>query len=67
MVSGFPFSEEWQSQLMVRKLFNAARWNQYTLNWPVTLAALRQLWEMGKVSQLKTPFYEPLEKPGDKS
>jgi hypothetical protein len=37
--------------------------NQYVTNWPVVLDALRQLWEVGKVSQLKSSFYEPVEKP----
>ena len=36
-------------------------WNQYVANWPIVLDALRKLWEMGKVSELKTPFYEPVE------
>ena len=62
MVTGFPFSDEWQSRPMVWALFGLARWNQYVSNWSVTLAALRQLWETGKVSQLKTPYYEPLKK-----
>jgi len=47
---------------MVRKLFGATRWNQYVANWPVVLAALRELWEMGRVSELKTPFCEPPQK-----
>ena len=38
------------------------RWNQYVANWPIVLDALRKLWEMGKVSELKTPFFEPFEK-----
>ena len=42
-----------------------ARWNPYVTNWPVVLGALRQLWEVGKVSQLKSPFYEPFEKSAD--
>jgi len=37
-------------------------WNQYITNWSIVLNALRKLWELGKVSQLKTPFYEPFEK-----
>lgn len=41
----------------------ATRWNQYRAHWPVVLDALRQLWEVGKVSELKSPFYELLEKP----
>jgi hypothetical protein len=48
---------------MVRTIFGMARWNPYVENWPVVLEALRRLWEMGKVSELKSPFYEPVEKP----
>jgi hypothetical protein len=48
---------------MVQRLFRATRWNQYTANWPVVLDALIRLWKMGKVSELKSPFYEPVEKP----
>lgn len=35
---------------------------EYVQNWPIVLDALRRLWEMGKVYELKTPFYEPFEK-----
>ncbi len=63
MVKEFPFSEEWQSRAMVKRLFRAARWNQYVSNWPIALIALRHLWEIGKVSQLKSPFYESVHKP----
>jgi hypothetical protein len=48
---------------MVRDLFGLMRLNQYRTNWPIVLEALRQLWEIGKVSQLKSSFYEPVEKP----
>jgi len=37
--------------------------SQLMTNWPMMVAALRQLWKMGKVSELKTPFYKPLVKP----
>ena len=47
----------------VRGIFGATRWNQYRSNWPVVLDALRQLWQVGKVSELKSPFYEMVEKP----
>jgi hypothetical protein len=47
---------------MINGLFGATRWNQYVANWPVVLAALNRLWEAGKVSELKSPFYEPVEK-----
>jgi hypothetical protein len=65
MLAGFPLSAERQSQ-MARRIFGMARWNPYVTNWPVVLAALRQLWEVGKVSELKTPFCEPVEKPVNK-
>jgi hypothetical protein len=45
---------------VIRAIFGMARWNPYARNWPVVLEALRQLWEKGKVSELKSPFYEPL-------
>ena len=32
--------------------------NEYRKNWPIVLAALRELWKTGKVSELKSPFYE---------
>ena len=35
--------------------------SQFMTNWPILLKALRRLWEMGKVSELKSPFYELLE------
>ena len=66
MITGFPFDEELQSYRTVRTLLNGTRWNQYVLNWSVVLAALRQLWETGKVSQLKSPFYELLDKYSEK-
>lgn len=39
--------------------------SQFMTNWPILLKALRRLWAMGKVSELKTPFYAPLEKPAN--
>jgi hypothetical protein len=39
---------------------------EYVENWPIVLDALRRLWEMGKVSELETPFYESFEKPAKK-
>lgn len=47
---------------MMRGLFGAARWNQFVANGPVVLAALNRLWEVGKVSELKSPFCESVEK-----
>ena len=62
LISGPVFGEEGQRR-MVQRLFRATRWNQYTANWPVVLDALIRLWKMGKVSELKSPFYEPIEQP----
>ena len=64
MVTIFPFSDEWMSHSHVKALFSATRWNQYVENWPVALAALRHLWEKGRVSELKSPYYEQFDKPG---
>ena len=63
MFTGLPLGPypEWQTH-MVRTIFGMARWNPYVRNWPVVLEALRELWEMGKVSELKSPFYEPFER-----
>jgi hypothetical protein len=63
MLDDFPFHDQWKSETMVGGLFDVVRMNQYVSNWPVVLAALRRLWETGKVSQLKSSFYEPVEKP----
>jgi len=65
MFSGFTFGEESQRQ-MVGFLFRTTRWNQYLANWPIVLNALHRLWEMGKVSELKSPFYEPFEIQADR-
>ena len=40
--------------------------SRFMTNWPIILDALRRLWETGKVSELKSPFYEPIEKPANK-
>ena len=58
---GIPLDDQWRSRV-IRSLFGATRWNHYVANWPVVLAALHRLWEGGKVSELKSPFYEPVEK-----
>jgi len=42
------------------------QYNQYMRHWPIVLKALRRLWELGKVSELKSPFFEPVEKPANK-
>ena len=62
MLTGFPFYPTPQTDIMQR-ILGVARWSPYVMNWPVVLAALRALWENGKVSQLKSPFYERIEKP----
>jgi hypothetical protein len=62
MFTGMFLDAELQNRL-VGGLFGATRWNKYRAHWPVVLDALRQLWEVGKVSELKSPFYEPVEKP----
>ena len=60
MLIGLPFGDGWQSG-MVSEISGLARWNQYVCNWPVVLDALRRLWETGKLSELKSPYYAPLE------
>ncbi|HSL47042.1 MAG TPA: hypothetical protein VK897_26630 [Anaerolineales bacterium] len=62
MFPGIPLGEESQSRIVNAKL-RMARWNPFVLHWSIALDALRQLWETGKVSELKSPFYEPVEKP----
>ena len=58
---GIPLDDQRRSGV-IRGIFGATRWNQYLANWPVVLDAMRQLWEAGKVSELKSPFYEPVDK-----
>jgi len=60
MLTGFPIEDQ------VKDLFGALRMNQYITNWPIVLDALRRLWEIGRVSELKTPFYEPFDQ-GEKA
>ena len=62
MFTGLSRGDDW-NQHFIKNLSGALLMNQYRTNWPVILAALRQLWETGKVSELKSPFYEPVEKP----
>jgi hypothetical protein len=57
---GIPLDNEGESRA-IRGLMGATRWNQYLTNWPVVLVALSRLWKMGKISELKSPFYEPVE------
>jgi len=73
MVSGFPFRNEWHSHRQMLALFDIMRsirdsqeWNRYILNWPIALNALRQLWETGRISEMKSPFWEPVRKPANK-
>ena len=33
--------------------------------WPLIIDALGRLWEMGKVSEFKTPFYKPIKTPSE--
>jgi len=58
MLTELPFNPDGQNRLI-----SLARWNPYVSHWPVVLAALRELWEKGKISELKSPFYEPIEQP----
>lgn len=58
MFTGSSLGDAWKSQF-VAALLNMVHMNRYIANWPVVLDALRQLWETGKVSELRTPFYEP--------
>ena len=61
MLTGFHLGVE--SRQIAQAIFGLARWNPYVSNWPIVLTALRHLWELGKVSELKSPYYEPVEKP----
>lgn len=65
MLTGLPLYPGRQNDIM-RRILGLARWNPYARNWPIVLEALRELWESGKVSELKSPFYEPFESPGHK-
>jgi hypothetical protein len=71
MRSGFFLhdDQEWMIQSL-RRVFEFMRsarateqWIRYESNWPIALEALRQLWETGRVSELKSPFWEPPQKP----
>jgi hypothetical protein len=64
MLSGIPLGADWQRRV-VKMVLSMARWNPYVSNWPLVLSALRQLWEVGKVSELKSPYYEAVEKPAN--
>lgn len=64
MLTGFPLADEQKNMFL--RILEAMRWNQYgqyKANWPIVLKALRYLWEMGKITRLDTPFFEPFEKP----
>lgn len=64
LINRFSFSDQGNNPEInvLRNLSHSYEWSQYVANWPITLKALRKLWELGKVSQLKTPFYDPLKK-----
>jgi hypothetical protein len=67
MLIGYPFSLDQKSQrYMFKRVLDVARWSLFVSNWSIALNALRQLWESGKASEFKTPFYEPVEKPVDR-
>jgi hypothetical protein len=60
--------QEWAFQ-RVRDVFEMNRrarttqqWLRYVSHWPIALKALRRLWEMGTVSEMKSPFWEPSQK-----
>ena len=40
----------------------AQAWIRLMTNWPILLDALRHLWKLRKVSELKSQFYEPIER-----
>jgi hypothetical protein len=50
----------------MRRYRATQQWIRYESNWLVTLKALRQLWETGRVSELTSPFWEPLQKQANK-
>jgi hypothetical protein len=62
---GIPIDDHWKNRT-VRSIFGATRWNRYVSNWPIVLAALQKLWTAGKVSELKSPFYELIEESAQK-
>jgi hypothetical protein len=51
---------------LARRVRATQQWIRYTSNWPIALRALRQLWETGRVSELKSPFWEPPQTPENK-
>jgi hypothetical protein len=50
----------------MRRYRTTQQWIRYESNWPITLKALRQLWETGRASELKSPFWEPPQKSATK-
>jgi hypothetical protein len=48
-----------------RRAHATEQWIRYISNWPIALNALRQLWETGRVSELKSPFWELPQKPAN--
>jgi hypothetical protein len=59
-------NKEWMIFEAMRRMHVRQQWIRYDSNWPIALQALRQLWETGKVSELKSPFWESLQKPANK-
>jgi hypothetical protein len=74
MRSGFFLydDQEWMLKNVLRVFEYTRRarltkqWIRYESNWPIALKALRQLWETGRVSELKSPFWESLPGPANK-
>jgi hypothetical protein len=68
MHSGFSLhvDEVWKIFEVSRRTRARQQWVRYVSNWPIVLNALRQLWETGKVSELKSPFWEPPQKTENK-
>ena len=50
---------------VMRRTRATQQWVQYVSNWTLVLKALRQLWETGRVSELKSPVWEPPQKPAN--
>jgi hypothetical protein len=59
---------KWVPELFesMRRYRTTQQWTRYAANWPIALNALRQLWETGRVSELKSPFWESPQKQANK-
>lgn len=72
MFTGIPDNNEWKNKSDMLNFIDLTRrltsfhdmnqYRQYEAQWPIALEALRTLWEVGKMSELKSPFYERVEK-----